>query len=100
MGWDASSPVAWHRVGETLKTGTAAAIRDSATARLGNRRVASRDRGIFVSLESVVQSQRAYTIQEVRVGGTARDSACRACEPAAEKCTCHSFRRRATLPLG
>jgi len=59
--------VASYRVGENLEIGTAAPIRDSATARLGNRRVANRDpRGIFVSLLCGVHCSG------VRLGETAR----------------------------
>lgn len=81
-----------------LETGTAAPIRDSATARLGNRRVENRDRGIFGSLFKSSPVTSVHCSGGASWRETARDSACR--EPAAEKCTCHSFRRRATLPLG
>lgn len=55
-----------------LETGTAAPIRDSAAARLGSRRVANRDRGIFGSLLQVVTSHQCALFRRCELE---RDSA-------------------------
>ena len=72
---------------------TAAPIRDSETGRLG--KLADCDRGIFVSLSVI--SAVLCTVQEPRrwekLANEERDNAILPVEPAAEKCTCHSFRR-------
>lgn len=58
----------------------------------------SRSRHFRVSSVQIVTSHQCALFRRCELERQCRDSACR--EPAAEKCTCHSFRRRATLPPG